>query len=279
MRLSIRHETVYRFETAASGVIQTLRMTPRNYEGQHVVRWRLDVDRNCRLRQSEDAFGNHTHVFAVEGAIDELRVLVEGEIDVQDFGGIVRGTPERFPPALYLRETPLTAPDLDIAAYAKDAAREAGADTLSALHALLATIHEDMEFEPKPHVEASTTATEVLQVKRGGCEDLTHVFLVAARQLGVPARYVSGYFLDEEDPGPQQACHGWAEAYVPDLGWIGFDSSYGMCATEAHVRVAIGLDYLGAAPVRGARYGGSGEKLDVTVMVENVPGGRAYRRF
>jgi transglutaminase-like putative cysteine protease len=66
----------------------------------------------------------------------------------------------------------------------------------------------------------------------------------------------------------QEAGHAWAEAFVPDLGWVGFDAANGICATEAHVRVAAGLDYLGAAPVRGARRGGGAEHLAVEVIVD-----------
>ena len=70
------------------------------------------------------------------------------------------------------------------------------------------------------------------------------------------------------------AGHAWAEAYVPGLGWIAFDAANGICATDAHVRVAVGLDYLGAAPVRGTRFGGGGEALDVAVRVSEVGGQR-----
>ena len=103
MRIQISHETVYRYEQPARGVIQTLRLTPRNHDGQYVENWRIDLSENCQLDQHEDAFGNITHVFSVEGPLSELRVLVEGEVDTQDTAGIVVGAIERFPPSLYLR--------------------------------------------------------------------------------------------------------------------------------------------------------------------------------
>jgi len=84
MRIQISHETVYRYEAPAAGVIQTLRLNPRNHEGQYVVDWRIDLSENCQLDQHEDAFGNITHVFTAEGPFEELRVLVEGEVDTQD---------------------------------------------------------------------------------------------------------------------------------------------------------------------------------------------------
>lgn len=277
MRLIVRHETVYSFETPATGVIQTLRLYPRSHEGQHIVRWRLDIDRDCRLRSAEDAFGNQTHVFAVEGSIDSLTVLVEGEVDTQDTNGLVRGAIERFPPALYLRETPLTAPDADIAAFAAEASAKADGDTLGALHAILDGLHETMAFDTGP-TDATTTAAEAFRLKKGVCQDLTHVFLVAARSLRIPARYVGGYFRRDDGATEQEAGHAWAEAYVPDLGWVGFDPANGQCPTEAHIRVSLGLDYLGAAPVRGSRYGGAGETLAVSVSVTDALARRAHRR-
>ena len=119
MRIQISHETVYRYEQPARGVIQTLRLTPRNHDGQYVESWRIDVSENCQLDQHEDAFGNITHVFTAEGPLSELRVLVEGEVETQDTDGVVRGAIERFPPSLYLRETPLTRLDPAIAEFAE----------------------------------------------------------------------------------------------------------------------------------------------------------------
>ncbi|GLK75449.1 transglutaminase [Methylopila jiangsuensis] len=277
MRLKIRHETAYRYETPAASVTQTLRMTPRNFEGQHVIRWRLDVDRDCRLRSSQDAFGNVTHVFVVDGPVDELTVLVEGEVETQDVAGVVRSAVERFPPALYLRETDLTGPDRDIAAFAEQVREETGGEPLAVLHGLLEGIHREIAFDPKPS-ESDVTAAETFRRKRGLCQDLTHVFLVAARHLGTPARYVSGYIHDVDPETAHEAGHAWAEAHVPGLGWVAFDPCHKLCPTDAYVRVAVGLDYYGAAPFRVAAHGGLGESFTVKVEVEDVAAARGFSR-
>ena len=271
MRIRISHETVYRYAEPPKGVIQTLRMTPRNHDGQYVVDWRIDVSGDCRLDAQEDAFGNITHTFSVDGPLDTLRLLVEGEIETQDAHGIMRGTIEHFPPSLFLRTTPLTAPDAAIIAFANEVRAGAGADgnALGLLHALLARIHDEVAFDTDP-TKASTTAAEAFALKRGVCQDLTHIFIAAARELGFPARYVSGYFHRADGVVRQEAGHAWAEAHLPDFGWIAFDPANGICATDAHVRVAVGLDYLGAAPVRGTRYGGGDESLAVTVVVDQA---------
>ena len=117
---------------------------------------------------------------------------------------------------------------------------------------------------------AGLNTPEVMRVMARVCQDLSHIFIASARSLGVPARYVGGYFFRNDGITDQDAGHAWAEAFVPDLGWVAFDAANGISATDAHVRVAVGLDYLGAAPVRGMRYGGSGETLTVNVHVEKA---------
>jgi transglutaminase-like putative cysteine protease len=270
MRIRISHETVYRYEQPPRGVIQTLRLTPRNHDGQYVENWRIDVSENCQLDQHEDAFGNITHVFSAEGPLTELRVLVEGQVDTQDTNGVVTGTIERFPPSLYLRETALTPLDPAIVDFAKLSGRP-GDDTVKILHDLLERLHGEMTFDTAP-TQTTTTAAEAFALKRGVCQDLTHIFIAAARSLAIPARYIGGHFHRHDGVTEQEAGHAWAEAFVPELGWVAFDATNGICATDAHVRVAVGLDYLGAAPVRGSHYGGSNEALDVAVRVNQVGG-------
>src|SRR3954454_5273751 len=146
MRIRISHETHYHYDAPINGVIQTLRLTPRNHEAHYVINWRIDVTEDCRLDVHEDAFGNITHTFSAEGPFDELGVQVAGEVDVQDTGGIVRGAIERFPPSLYLRATPLTEAGGAIADFARETNSRAD-DTLAVRHQLLVRIHSDMKYD------------------------------------------------------------------------------------------------------------------------------------
>jgi transglutaminase-like putative cysteine protease len=269
MRIRVSHLTTYRYHTPAGSVIQVLRLTPRNHEGQYVSRWRIELSADCRLDQHEDAFGNITHAFTAEGPFSELKVLVEGEVETRDTEGVVQDAVERFPPSLYLRETALTKPDEAIVDFAKAARQAAGDNVLKLMHLVLNRLHGDMRFDTDP-TQPTTTAAEAFTLKRGVCQDLSHIFIAAARSLGIPARYVGGYFHRNDGVIEQDAGHAWAEAFIPDLGWVAFDTANGISATDAHVRVAVGLDYLGAAPVRGMRYGGGGETLAVKVLVDQA---------
>ena len=196
--------------------------------------------------------------------------MVEGEVETRDTQGIVRGAVERFPPSLYLRETALTSPDRDDRRIRRREPRRRPTATCSTCCTLCSSaLHDEIIYDTDP-THAATTAAEAFALKRGVCQDLTHIFIAAARSLGIPARYVGGYFHRDDGVGEQDAGHAWAEAFVPELGWVAFDAANGICATDAHVRVAVGLDYLGAAPVRGTRYGGAGEALAVKVRVDQA---------
>jgi transglutaminase-like putative cysteine protease len=268
MRLRISHSTTYKYDPPASGVIQILRLTPGSHDGQYVADWQIDLSTDSRLDVHYDSFGNITHVLTF-GQLSDLTVSVEGLVETHDTGGVLRGTDERFPPSMFLRSTPLTEVNVEMANFAKGLRAESEHDTLGFLHALLLMINEHMTFDVDP-TNTGTTAIEAFKLKRGVCQDYAHIFIACARSAGVPARFVSGHFLRADGVVHQEAGHAWAEAYVENLGWVGFDAANAICTTDAHVRVAIGLDYLGAAPVRGTRYGGGKETMSVAIKVDQA---------
>jgi transglutaminase-like putative cysteine protease len=268
MRLSISHRTTYNYTPPAARVIQVLRLTPRNHDGQYVRDWRIEASADCRLDQHEDAFGNIIHSFAADGPLAGLTLLVEGEIETRDANGVVRDAVERFPPSLFLRETTLTTCNAAIAAFAKEAQGARGGEVLEVLHALLERVHAAMHWDDDRFYEG-TTAAEAFDLKHGIAQDFAHIFITAARSLGIPARFVTGYYCGERAPD-RDAGHAWAEAFVNDLGWVAFDAANGLCTTDAHARVAVGLDHLGATPVRGMRYGGGAETLTVDIQVDQA---------
>lgn len=264
MRLRISHHTTYQYRTPARSVIQLLRLTPRSHEGQHVRDWRLDTGADNSVRMSEDCFGNILHTTDVVGPVSQLSISVEGEVETFDTAGVLRSSVERFPPQLFLRETPLTRTDAAMRDFSLSIFNRQ--KVLDSLHALMGEIGALLAFDTDS-THSATTAEEAFRLRRGVCQDFTHVFIGCARHAGAPARYVSGYYLHVDGRTEQDAGHAWAEAYVDELGWVGFDPTNGVCPQETHVSVARGLDYLGAAPVRGAKSGGDGEDLSVAVHV------------
>ena len=277
MRIRIRHQTTYYYEVPPSGVIQILRLTPRNHEGQYVVDWRIDMTADSRLSCHEDAFGNIVHTFTADGPVSEISIQAEGDVETQDTSGLIRGGVERFPPSLFLRETALTVPDAAIQQFARTLQEAPGGTpdggVLKLLHGLLDRLYTDSEgavpSRPTPIEKSAPAATAAEAFACGGrqSQDLAHIFIAAARSLGIPARYIAGYFHDPGGLAEHDTTHAWTEAFVPDLGWVGFDPARGMCPTDAHVRVAVGLDCQSAAPVRASRYGGGREARRVAIRV------------
>ncbi|MCJ2137884.1 transglutaminase family protein [Methylobacterium sp. J-026] len=267
MRIRVIHETIYTYEQPARGLVQVLRLTPRDHDGQYVRGWRIDTTVDGRLTAREDGFGNLVHWFTPDEAADALTIRVSGEVDTEDTQGIVRGTVERLPDSFYLRDTDLCATSTELQVFAERVATAGDAAPLALLHRLMGAVPEVVAYEPGPAANA-VPAAKAFAAERGVCQDLTHVFIAAARHVGIPARYVAGYRARDDGEATVEAPHGWAEALVPDLGWVAFDPCFAMSPSDSYIRVATGLDYLGAAPIRGSRTGGGTETLDVKLRVE-----------
>jgi len=266
MRIRVDYTTTYDYASAASDVLQLLRVEPGASDDQHIVSWRIDVGADGHLRRSTDVFGNICHMFYADAPINRLALHVIGEVDTEEAGGLVRGASEPLPPVMFLRTTPLSVADDGIRALARSCA---DGDALTTCHSLLATLYETMTFDADA-THSTTGAAHSYAIARGVCQDYSHIFCAAARSLGIPARYVSGHLVRADGLVTQPAGHAWAEAYLPDLGWVGFDPTNGISTTAAHLRAAIGLDYLDAAPIRGARRGGGAETMVVTVTTRDM---------
>jgi transglutaminase-like putative cysteine protease len=265
MLIAIRHITRYAYLEAADYSIESLRLTPPSFDGQKVLAWNVEVVGGSKIEVGRDGFGNIAHLATVIGRHDEVVIEAEGEVETTDRNGVVRGLADPVPPRVFLRRTEQTMPDEAVIALAEQAAA-AEPSAIGRLHRLSALIDQLMEFEVGV-TDAHTSAGEALADRKGVCQDFAHIFIAAARHLGIPARYVTGYLL-MNDEGTSQAHHAWAEAFVDDLGWVGFDVANNVCPTERYVRLACGLDARSAAPVRGSRRGGENETLDVHVVVE-----------
>jgi transglutaminase-like putative cysteine protease len=266
VRIRIAYATVYTYEQPPRSVVQRLKLTPRSFEGQHIAHWRVDVEPDARLLKAEDPLGNISHTLYCTRPGGSLTLTVHGEAETMDTNGVVRGSVERFPTTVFLRQTALTQPDEALAQFADDVAAAAGRDALTRLHELMAAVHRRLRFETG-RTDTDTTAAQAFAAGHGVCQDLSHIFIAGARRMGIPARYVSGH-LARAESRLEDAAHAWAEAYVEHLGWVGFDAANGVCPGEAHLRVAVGMDYLDAAPVRGSRYGGGAETLEVRLRAD-----------
>jgi transglutaminase-like putative cysteine protease len=267
MHLAVHYTTSYSYERPAHRLVQMLRVAPLSFAGQTVLDWRIDVDSDARLREHRDGYGNIVHMLYVDHPIDRLKVDVSGRILTEDRAGVVTGLPGDLPPPIFLRNTELTRASGSLAALAQ--ATETGGDIRSTLHRLTEHIFGRMRFDTEA-TAVGTTASDAYEAAHGVCQDYTHIFIAAARTIGIPARYVSGHLFRRDGANVQPATHAWAEAYDPELGWIAFDPTNGICADDAYVRVACGLDYRDAAPFSGTVAGGGAQEMKVTVDVREA---------
>ncbi len=265
MRLSIQHQTTYRFSAQQARLVQMLRLTPQTTHDQTVIRWRIDVDRDARLRDRRDGWGNAVTMLYVEGPLDAITIAVTGEVLTSHSDGVLRGVEESLAPDLYRRSTPATLADEPIADWAT--ATAAGADPLAAMHRLNAGLHDRFSVD-RGRPEAGLTAAVAWTRTTATPRDMAQMLIAAARALTIPARYVSGYCRTGDDE--QATPHGWVEAHVAGLGWVGFDPCVGLSPQDDHVRVAVALDAAGAAPIAGSRLGEGEEQLDVELRVQEA---------
>ena len=268
MRLDIEHVTRYAYSQPQLRLVQLLRMTPTSFAAQHVVDWHIDVDCDARLREQRDGFGNILTTLYIDGPIDRIALTVSGEVLTADRSGMVEDAPEPLPPIVFRRPSALTKADDALRKFAGDVAA-AETDPISRMHLLMSRLLNEIRFEPTLDAVERDAAT-AFAASKGVCQDHAHIFCTIARAIGYPARYISGHLCRTDTDEPQPASHAWAEAHLPDIGWVGFDPANGIGPDDRYVRLACGLDYQDAAPIAGRRLGGGDETLDVTVKVSEA---------
>ncbi len=262
MKLHIHHRTVYRYEGSATYSIQTLKLTPRRDPSQRTLNWRIHAP--GRRIEQQDAFGNITHLLTLEGAHSEVAIQAEGVVETDDrFDGLL---PDEgiLSPLVYVNATPLTAPSEAIQVLSRQVFASSTA-TPAEMATLMRLVADKVSYRPGT-TAVTDSASEVVARGEGVCQDQAHVAVAICRAAGIPARYVSGYILVEE--GIHAASHAWIEVWLRDANaWQGCDVTHQVHAGARLCRLAVGRDYMDAAPVRGVRRGGGREAMDVQVLV------------
>jgi len=264
MRLKIEHDTIYHYGSPVTHSLQLLRLTPRSDGRQRVLKWRLDLP--AEAVEHVDAYGNISHLLTMEGPHQDIRFGVEGVVEMSEVDAAPDAETDGISPLAFLRETPLTAADDRVRDFARGGSENISSQPVSALMELTERIHSAVRYV-KGTTDVQTTAAEVLSQGSGVCQDHSHLFIACCKAIGVPARYVSGYFHSGHDADEEVAMHAWAEVWIKGRGWLSYDISNRYPEGAAHLRLAVGRDYLDACPVRGVRFGGGHETMQVRVQV------------
>ena len=236
MKYAILHSLSYAYDSPVRSLTQYLRLTPRNTAHQKVLSWQLEAPGHPM--RTQDGYGNVLHVMTIDRPVSGIMIRARGTVQTSptpDEPSDFTGTP--LSPLLFLRATALTRADAGLTALADRFRRGIGA--LAGLRELAAAVSG--------------------RQAGGSAADLSHAFIACCRHLGVPARYVSGYAYSAQST-EQVAMHAWAEAWIEER-WRSFDVANDAPVGEAHVKIAVGADYLDTCPVRGVRTGGGVETL------------------
>lgn len=265
MRLTVNHVSTYTYERATSYALQQLRMRPKNLPSQTVLSWDITLEGARREAGYTDHYGNLVDLILLDQDTERVSISCKGEVETFETGGVAGMHRHKVPLWLYKRATELTTTGKELRALAGKFSK-ASSDDLPALHDLMGAIAQAVTYKTG-QTDSRTTAEAALGLGEGVCQDHAHIFISVARLLGFPARYVGGYLM-MADRVDQEAGHAWAEAWVDGLGWTGFDVSNGICPDTQYIKVATGLDYKDAAPIRGLVYGGERENLVVSLQVQ-----------
>lgn len=264
MHLDIFHRTRYNYDVAVSYALLQLRMMPDDTGFQNVQAWDIILANGYRELEFTDHNNNRVMLVSLQSGHREIDIQCQGLVETRDNAGITGKPSEWMPLWYYQRDTALTRSGPAIRELVK---RHRTTDmSIDSLHMLSERIASAIRYE-NGITSAMTTAEESLQAQCGVCQDHAHVFISAARLIGFPARYISGYLMMDGQIH-QEAGHAWAEAWIEHLGWVGFDVSNGICPDDRYVRVATGLDYREAAPVQGMRFGEGDESMSVQLQIQ-----------
>ena len=284
MRYTVRHVTRFTYEAPISESVMEARMQPRSDGRQRCVHFALSTAPASRVMLYQDPDGNTVHHFNIPGRHSRLTLTADAlvdctpppeipdqldagawdRVDTRAASGEFR---ELIVPSQFAKKTDA------LFEFARSIGLTRGDDPLGTLRFLMAQMYERFEYSPQS-TRVDSEIDEALSARRGVCQDFSHIFIALARQLGVPTRYVSGYLFRDEAIASRSsdgATHAWAEALIPDVGWVGFDPTNNLIAGDGHIRVAIGRDYADVPPTRGVYKGVSAVRNELAVAVQIGP--------
>jgi transglutaminase-like putative cysteine protease len=260
MHMHIRHETRYCYERPVKYSVQSLHLTPRRDLSQRALSWSIAAP-GRRLEQI-DAHGNIAHLLTIEEPHREISIVVRGVVETADTEARQDDGP--LSPLAYLAPTLLTSPSEEIKAFAQGTLSRVR-DPNERAQALADAVVGAVRYKSGTS-DVQDSAAVAFKSGEGVCQDHAHVFIASARAVGMPARYVSGYLYTGD--ANEAASHAWVDVWLgAEMGWQSLDVTHQRPAVRNYCRLAVGRDYLDAAPVRGMRQGGGGEKMEANVLI------------
>jgi transglutaminase-like putative cysteine protease len=289
MLFNIVHTTGYVYADTAMEAYLEVRLTPPARAEQNVLRHRIEFQPGAEASDYIDYFGNRTTFYSMTLRHRQLkvtnrmtvrtlpRVLPEGglALTVAEARQILKSGTGVFD---YLQPTEAIPIASESSAWGREILRE-NRPLGEALDELNKTIYREFKYR-SGSTEIETPLSLIWKKREGVCQDFAHVMISILRAARIPCRYVCGYIESEPtvsaDPTRKRlvgslATHAWVEVLVPGMAWVALDPTNNQWCGEQHVTVAVGRDFLDAAPVRGTFKGSASQKLKVHVSMQRIP--------
>jgi len=291
MFFKVVHKTAYQYFEPLSLCHNIGRLIPRDTDKQVLKNYRIDIDPLPDIfNEYEDFFGNKLFYFSIEREHSKLTVTVTSEIQKTAPASLqtdmlspksweaVRQQLQQYKTEFldvlqYIPETSMTSFNQEIKAYALQSFTPQR-PLFDAAFNLMQRIFQDFKFMPG-FTTISTPLAEVMQLRRGVCQDFAHLGIACLRSLGLPARYVSGYIETLPQPGHTKlfgvdASHAWFSVFIPGSGWVDFDPTNNQIPSMQHLAIGWGRDYTDVAPLKGVIIGSGSHQLNVSVDVRRM---------
>lgn len=290
MTYNIVHRTLYDYTAPVTVSHHVARLEPRGTSVQAQESFSLKVFPEPTLRKErEDYFGNQLCLFSIQEVHSKLEIITHSRVTVrretppapetspawEEVAALFRDpvSPEVVEPYQFVFDSPQVRASFELADYALESFPK-GTPLLVGTRELTRRIFTDFKYDPK----ATTVATpleEVVEKRRGVCQDFAHLGIACLRSLGLPARYVSGYLRTRPPEGKPRlvgadASHAWFGVFCPGAGWVDFDPTNNVQPGEEHITVAYGRDFGDVSPVAGIITGGGKHEVKVSVDVAEV---------
>lgn len=283
----VTHQTIYYYNEFVTLCHNSAHLRPRQTERQRVDDWKLNILPNPTSEHEQlDYFGNWVTFFSLQEHHRQLEVHATSRIEVHS--GILPvssntppwehtrdmlrrpATPDAVEACQFTFESPHVPVDRRLLDYAKPSFLP-NRPVLEAIIDLNSRIHREFQFDPTS-TDVSTSPLQVLDIRRGVCQDFAHLMVGCLRSLGLAARYVSGYLRTVPPPGQPRlegadASHAWVSAWIPGAGWIDFDPTNNQIPTDEHLTLGWGRDFSDVTPLKGVILGGGQQAITVSVDV------------
>ena len=279
MLLRVTHETNLTYQDLISETAMELRMAPRQAQDQRRLAFNLALGPSTTVTSYFDWLGNIVHAFSIKPFHQQIRVVATSVVETAWQSAHPLEMPDAWPlPSLadyalydYLQfGGPITDCDA-LRQFVRSLAPREGVGLGRLAMRMLDVLSEKFEYQ-QGVTTAASPITEVLEHRRGVCQDFAHLMIAMCRALKIPARYVSGLLHSDRHAyrGATQT-HAWCELYFPSTGWVGFDPTNSCIVNSNFVTVAVGRDYRDVPPHKGLFKGTGPEAMEVHVTTEALP--------